>query len=128
MLDGTSVGSVFIDDESYDIKLISTTSPVRDPTDLEGLFLLTAAGEMVPMSTVVTLELDPPARWVVEYYPVDAVRSRRGGRLEVDLVVANDRWLQRLLLRLAPHVRVLAPAAYAEALTESAERTLQLYT
>jgi hydrophobic/amphiphilic exporter-1 (mainly G- bacteria), HAE1 family len=61
VLDGTSVGSVFIDDESYDIKLISTTNPVRDPTDLEGLFLQTAAGEMVPMSTVVTLEERPIA-------------------------------------------------------------------
>ena len=80
-----------------------------------------------PESTVVTLELDPPARWVVEYYPVDAVRPRRGGRLEVDLVVANDHWLQRLLLRLAPHVRVIAPPAYAEALSATAERTLKLY-
>jgi HAE1 family hydrophobic/amphiphilic exporter-1 len=61
VLDGTSVGSVFIEDESYDIKLISTTSPVRDPTDLESLFLQTAAGEMVPMSTVVTLEERPIA-------------------------------------------------------------------
>ncbi|MBZ5739868.1 helix-turn-helix transcriptional regulator [Nocardioides mangrovi] len=81
-----------------------------------------------PESTVVTLELDPAARWVVEYYPVDAVRSRRGGRLEVDLVVANERWLQRLLLRLSPHVRVVAPGEYADALSETARRTLSLYT
>ena len=26
-----------------------------------------------------TLGLDPAARWVVEYYPVQAVRRRRGG-------------------------------------------------
>ena len=78
-------------------------------------------------STVVTLELDPAARWVVEYYPVDAVRPRRGGRLEVDLVVANEAWLQRLLLRLAPHARVLAPEAYAAAFRTSARGTLTLY-
>ena len=53
---GATVGSVFIDDRSYDIKLTSLTTPVRDPTDLENLFLQTRSGEMVPMSTVVTLE------------------------------------------------------------------------
>jgi HAE1 family hydrophobic/amphiphilic exporter-1 len=31
-------------------------NPVRDPADLENLFLETSTGEMVPMSTVVTLE------------------------------------------------------------------------
>ena len=56
VLDGTSVGSVFIDDRSHDVMLISTTSPVSDPTDLENMFLQTASGEIVPMSTVVTLE------------------------------------------------------------------------
>ena len=50
VLDGTRVGSVFIDDRSYDVKLTSLTTPVSDPTDLENLFLATAVGEMVPMS------------------------------------------------------------------------------
>jgi HAE1 family hydrophobic/amphiphilic exporter-1 len=56
VLDGRSVGSVFIDDRSYDIKLTSLSAPMRDPTDLENLFLETRSGEMVPMSAVVTLE------------------------------------------------------------------------
>ncbi len=64
-------------------------------------------------TTLVTLQLQREARWIVEYYPVEAVRSRRGGVLEVDLQVADERWLQRLLLRLAPHARVLSPAEYA---------------
>lgn len=61
VLDGRSVGSVFIDDRSYDIDITSMTNPVRDPTDLENLFLRTRSGEMVPMSTVVTLEERPIA-------------------------------------------------------------------
>ncbi|HVH03053.1 MAG TPA: efflux RND transporter permease subunit [Amaricoccus sp.] len=61
VLDGRSVGSVFIDDRSYDIKLASSTDPVRDPADLEGLFLATRSGEMVPMSSVVTLDERPIA-------------------------------------------------------------------
>lgn len=56
VLDGRKVGSVFVNDRSYDIKMVSTTDPVRDPGDLERLFLKTASGAMVPMSSVVTLE------------------------------------------------------------------------
>ena len=61
VLDGTAVGSVFVEDRSYDIKLVSSTNPVRDPGDLESLYLKTRSGDMVPMSTVVTLEERPIA-------------------------------------------------------------------
>src|SRR5690606_24618989 len=44
MLDGREIGSVFIDDRAYDVKLISTTNPVNDPTDLENIFLRTGDG------------------------------------------------------------------------------------
>lgn len=80
-----------------------------------------------PETILATLELDAAARWVVEYYPVHAVRRRRGGRLEVDLVVANERWLQRLLLRLAPHARVLSPPEYAASYAAAAREALSLY-
>ncbi len=75
----------------------------------------------------VTLRLAAPARWVTEYYPVEAVRTRRGGVVEVDLLVADRRWLLRLLLRLAPHAQVLAPSEVAEALIVAARGALDLY-
>ncbi len=76
---------------------------------------------------LVTLRLAPRARWVTEYYPVEAVRTRRGGAVEVDLLVADRRWLRRLLLRLAPHAEVVAPAGIAEELTHAARAALDLY-
>ena len=42
MLDGHEVGDVFIEDRSYEVKLVSTTNPINDPTDLENIFLKTA--------------------------------------------------------------------------------------
>ena len=42
MLDGNEIGEVFIDDRSYAVKLVSTTNPINDPTDLENIFLKTA--------------------------------------------------------------------------------------
>jgi len=55
MLDGREVGQVFIEDRSFDVKLVSTTNPVNDPTDLENIFLKTRDGRFVPMSTIATL-------------------------------------------------------------------------
>jgi len=93
------------------------------PRDLGPVGLFTRSAD----TTVVTLALEPAARWIVEYYPTENVRPRRGGRLEVDLVVADERWLQRLLLRLAPHARVLAPPGVQERYVEAARDTLRLY-
>jgi HAE1 family hydrophobic/amphiphilic exporter-1 len=56
VLDGTPVGSVFIDDTSYDIEMLSTRNPVNDPGDLENIFIQSGAGQMIPMSSFVTLQ------------------------------------------------------------------------
>lgn len=55
----------------------------------------------------VTLDLAPSASWVSEYYPVESVERRPGGSQRVTLVVAAPAWLDRLLLRLGPDVRVV---------------------
>ncbi|WP_290685351.1 MULTISPECIES: efflux RND transporter permease subunit [unclassified Haematobacter] len=55
MLDGRTVGTVFIADRSFDIKLVSTADPVDDPSDLERIFVRTSSGDMVPVSTFVTM-------------------------------------------------------------------------
>jgi proteasome accessory factor C len=106
--------------EVLDRRIETAPEPPRDLGD--GLF--TRASD----TTLVTLRLDREARWIVEYYPVEAVRTKRGGRLEVDLLIADERWLQRLLLRLAPHARVVSPPALQIRFVEGARTTLGLYT
>lgn len=56
VLDGRTVGTVFIGDRSHDIQMISTTDPVNDPSDLERVFMRSASGENVPISAFVRLE------------------------------------------------------------------------
>jgi proteasome accessory factor C len=98
-------------------------TPPAAPRDLAaGLF--TQSEE----TTLVTLRLAPAARWVVEYYPVEAVRPRSGGAVEVDLLVADRRWLGRLLLRLAPHAQVITPEEYVADFAAAAQATLDLYS
>jgi proteasome accessory factor C len=105
--------------EVLETPIETAPEPPRDLSD--GLF--TRSRDTTP----VTLELDRHARWVVEYYPVEGVRSRRGGRLEVDLLIADQRWLERLLLRLAPHARVIRPPELHDRFLDRARATLSLY-
>ncbi|WP_407495581.1 efflux RND transporter permease subunit [Pseudooceanicola sp. MF1-13] len=55
VLDGRSVGELFIDDTSFDIQMVSTSNPVDDPSDLENVFVRAGDGQMIPMSTFVQL-------------------------------------------------------------------------
>jgi proteasome accessory factor C len=74
------------------------------------------------------LRLEPRARWVAEYYPVTSVREEGDGALMVELQIADPRWLQRLLLRLAPDATLIAPRRLAESFTAAAQQALSLYT
>jgi HAE1 family hydrophobic/amphiphilic exporter-1 len=55
MLDGNEVDEVFIEDRAYAVKLVSTSNPINDPTDMENIFLRTEDGRFVPLSSIATL-------------------------------------------------------------------------
>ena len=55
VLDGRTVGTLFVDDDSFDIRLVSTSDPVNDPGDLERIFVPSTDGQMVPVSSFATL-------------------------------------------------------------------------
>ncbi|MCW2813791.1 MAG: hypothetical protein JWN84_1246 [Nocardioides sp.] len=100
-----------------------TTDPT-EPRDLsDGMF------SRSDETTRVTLRLAPTARWVTEYYPVEDVRPAGDGSgdVEVDLLVADDRWLTKLLMRLAPNASVTSPSSAGVGLTEAAQAALSLY-
>jgi len=78
-------------------------------------------------ATLVTLALRPEARWVEEYYATEEVRPTADGGSEVDLLVADERWLRRLLLRLTPSARVVEPKHYGNGAAEAARQALALY-
>jgi proteasome accessory factor C len=96
--------------------------PDIEPRDLsEGIFA------PAQQSAEARILLAPRARWVAEYYPVSSVTEAGDGALEVVLRVGDPRWLQRLLLRLAPDAEVLAPADFAAAHHRAAAEALELY-
>lgn len=78
-----------------------------------------------PGDPEVVLDLDPPAHWVAEQYPHDEVTEQPGGVLRVTLRAGQQAWLERLLLKGGPYVRVVrgAPGVASAA----AERILARY-
>jgi HAE1 family hydrophobic/amphiphilic exporter-1 len=55
LLEGRSVGDVFLDGKAIPVKLTSDMRPIDDPTDLENIFLKTGDGKIVPISTIASL-------------------------------------------------------------------------
>jgi proteasome accessory factor C len=102
-----------------DSAIVTDPSETRDLS--EGVF---ASGDE---ATPVTLALQREARWVEEYYAVQAVRPGLDGTSEVDLLVGDERWLERLLLRLAPYATVVSPEHFADGTAEHVRAALALY-
>jgi proteasome accessory factor C len=80
-----------------------------------------------PDDLLVTLQLEPGATWVSDYYPVESVRSADDGSQTVTLRTADTLWLRRLLWRLGGLGRVVAPADLARAVTDDARAALAAY-
>ena len=87
----------------------------------EGLFVAS------PDDVLVTLELAPPAHWVIDYYPVEEVVELPGELLLVRLRVADDGWLRQLALRLGGALRVLDPPDLAVRVAAAARTALEAY-
>jgi len=118
MLDGNDVADVYIADRSYGVKLVSTTNPVNDPSDLENLFLKTQDGRFVPMSTIATLteKAVPPSLTREQRQPSVAITSNLRNDFALgDALDVAEEIAQPLL---PPGARVL-PLAEAATLGES---------
>jgi proteasome accessory factor C len=80
-----------------------------------------------PDSHRVRLSLDPATAWLVESVPATGPATTVGDRVEVELFVGGDAWLERLLLRLGPDARVLDPPEYRSLASDAAARVLRRY-
>jgi len=85
--------------------------------------LFTAA----PEDRVVTLDLEPSARWVADYYPCERVEERGDGGLVVTLRARDDAWVRRLALGLGGAARVTSPPEVASQVTAAAAAALAHY-
>jgi hydrophobic/amphiphilic exporter-1 (mainly G- bacteria), HAE1 family len=118
MIDGADVGDIFVNDTSYSVRMVSTTNPVNDPRDLEGLFLRTGDGRYVPMSTIATIEemaVPPTLRREQQRRAVTVSASLEGG------LALGDAYgqMQMLAAPLLPAGTSILPLAEARTLGEA---------
>ncbi len=126
MLDGRDIGDVFIRDRSYAVKLVSTTNPINDPTDLENIFLKTADGRYVPMSTIATLTERAVPPQLSREQQLRSVAVTAGLRSDFAL---GDAWTtaQQVAAPLLPAGSRLIPLAEAATLGEQSSSMLMIF-
>ena len=107
------------------IRSVEPTGEHFEPRGLSGAgrALYTPTERDVP----VRLLLHPAARWVGEYYEVDAETETPTGDLEVQLPASRLEWVARLVLRLGGEAEVLSPHELKGRVRELAGRTKELY-
>ncbi|WP_240230263.1 efflux RND transporter permease subunit [Devosia lacusdianchii] len=118
MIDGSDVGTVFINDTSYTVRMISTSNPVNDPRDLESLFVKTGDGRYVPMSTIATITesaVPPSLRREEQRRAVPVTASLDGG------LALGDAYYQMLDMArpILPEGTSIIPLAEAKTIGEA---------
>ncbi|MFQ0813875.1 multidrug transporter AcrB [Brucella anthropi] len=118
VLDGRKIGSVYVGDRSFDVKLVSTTNPINDPTDLENIFMKTSDGRYVPMSSI--------ARVVEKAVPPQLDRETRQRSVAITTNLRSDFALgnafaaaQEIAAPLLPPGSHIIPLAEASTLSET---------
>jgi HAE1 family hydrophobic/amphiphilic exporter-1 len=123
VLDGRTIGKVFQNDDSFDIKLVSTTDPVNDPGDLERIFVKAGDGEMIPISTFVSLEERPVAPELSRETQMRSVPITAS--LTADLALGDALTLvQEMATDILPANSRIVPLAEARTLGESSSGIL----
>ncbi|HEY9390730.1 MAG TPA: YafY family protein [Mycobacteriales bacterium] len=101
--------------------------PARPPAHATTRDLSAGLYQPAPGHPLVTLRLRPAARWLVDYYPCERVHDCADGDLQVQLRVADTRWLRQLVLRSGGAARILSPDWLADRVRFDAEQALKVY-
>ncbi|MCF8487474.1 MAG: efflux RND transporter permease subunit [Rhodobacteraceae bacterium] len=118
VLDGRTVGTVFIDDRSFEIKMVSTADPVNDPGDLERIFVQAGNGEMVPISSFVRLQERAVAPELARETQMRSVEISAALTPELSLGDAFEQ-VQSIAAEVLPEGQRIVPLAEAATLSET---------
>ncbi|MQW85874.1 efflux RND transporter permease subunit [Sinorhizobium saheli] len=119
MLDGSSVVDIFVEGEAYPVKLLSSTTPLNDPTDLQNIFVKAGDGRIVPMSSIATIEEKAVAPQLARESQLRAVSLSAGLKSDIALGEALSMVEEMAEPLLPPGSRVM-PLAEAATLDENA--------
>jgi hydrophobe/amphiphile efflux-1 (HAE1) family protein len=126
MSEGTTATTVIVDGKEIDIQLLPAGAPINDPGDLERVFVQTASGNYVPLSTAVTLTQTASAAQLSREGGDRAVPVQTNMATGVDLSAAAAR-AQELAREILPADMGIIFLAEAAALDESQRSTLLVF-
>lgn len=95
--------------------------PAAEPPPDTGLYVPS------PTDRLVTFAVEPAGRWLIDYYPVEAVEEQPDGRAVVRLRARDDRWVRRLALALAGSGHLLDPPELVSEVRAAARNALAAY-
>ena len=102
-------------------------SAVDDHSDVRPRDLAAGLFQASPDDTLVTLRLEPHARWVAEYYPVESTTELDDGGLRVTLRAGDREWLTRLMLRIGGAAEIEDPTELSDVVRRAAVQALGNY-
>ncbi len=100
--------------------------PARPPERARSTDLSGGLFRPMPDQPSAVLELEPEARWVAEYYPVEEFGELAGGRARVRMRYSDRSWMVRLVLGLGGRVTVSSPQDLADQVRHRALEALAL--
>lgn len=111
-------------DRMRTVTLVDAPAQVPEDVDLARYERLYVTG---PGAERVVVDIAPDARWVTEYYPLESQEPLADGWLRITLTAGGTAWLERLLLRLGTHARVVEPPDLGRRVHDLACRLLERY-
>ncbi len=75
----------------------------------------------------ITLEIAPQAAWVGDQYILTSREEMKDGWQRIQLSAGGTAWLERLLIRLGPHARLIEPEFLRENVKQTACRMAKIY-
>ncbi|GAB3293023.1 helix-turn-helix transcriptional regulator [Parasphingorhabdus pacifica] len=109
-------------DRIDDIEVLAESA--EPPSDAEPTDFSSGVFRPMPDQPSALLVLDPDARWVAEYYPVDEIAELPDGRARVRMRYSDRSWMVRLVLGLGGRARVESPSELASEVRSRAEDAL----
>lgn len=112
-------------DRMRSVEVLDAEAGIPDDLDLsryESVYFESA------QAVEVTLDIEPAARWVCDYYPLVSQRKLDDGWIRISLTTSGFAWLERLLLRLGSKARVVSPQALQERLKATACAMAEQYS
>jgi proteasome accessory factor C len=109
------------------LELAVLDTPADPPVDAQRTDFSGGLFQPDPTDPVAVLDLEPSARWVAEYYPVEDRRETGDAKLRICLRFSSEGWLERLVLGLGGAATLVEPQRMAARVRHRAAEALAHY-